>query len=99
MKTVVYVAVEVVGAMKPWTGTDKDAARKPFWTVVAIGSAAIRSGIVVAVGTIRRGSDVHTHADLRVCFGSRQREANSKESKDCQTLASVHKLSSLPQFS
>src|ERR1700678_1441666 len=32
METIIYVAVELIGAMKPWAGANEDAAAKPFRT-------------------------------------------------------------------
>ena len=53
MKTVIYVALEVVRAMKPLASADENAACKPFRAIVAVGSAVIWSNVIVAVGTIR----------------------------------------------
>ena len=50
---VISVATEVMAAMKPWTGTDEDTTGKPFRTVVARGSAAVRRGVIVPVRTFR----------------------------------------------
>jgi hypothetical protein len=68
VKVIVYVAAEVGVAMKPWAGTDEDSAREPFRAVVAVGSALVRRGFVVAVRAGRGWSDVD--ADLGLGFGS-----------------------------
>jgi hypothetical protein len=65
---VVYIASKVGKAMKPWASTNKDAACKPTGAIVAIGSAAVGSGLKVTVGTFRGYADFD--ADLGVCFGS-----------------------------
>jgi len=75
--TVIYVATEVIAAMKPRTGTDEDTTGKPFRTVVAGGSTAIRRGVIVPIRTFRGGSDVN--ADLSLYFGSGHREADCSD--------------------
>jgi hypothetical protein len=67
MEVVIDVALEVIGTMKPLTGSDEDTAVEPLWPVIAIGSAVIGRSIVVAVGTIR-GSDADDNLGLR-CGG------------------------------
>jgi len=64
METVVDVPAEVVGAMKPWAGTNEYATRKPFRAVISVGSAVVRRGIVVAVGTVRRDSNADHYLSL-----------------------------------
>ncbi len=76
METVIYMASEVVRAMKPRAGANEDAARKPFRAVVAVGGAVVRGIVIVTVRTSRCGSDVHADADLSLCFGSGYREAD-----------------------
>jgi hypothetical protein len=71
---VIYVATEVIAAMKPWTGTDEDTTGKPFRTVVAGGSAAIRRGVIVSVRTF--GGDSNVNADPSLCIRSGYHEAN-----------------------
>jgi hypothetical protein len=78
METVIYVALEVTGAMKPWTGAYEDVSRKPLRTVVAGGSTGIRSGVIVAIGTFGSYSDGDVGLSLR--FGGRSREADSSNS-------------------
>jgi hypothetical protein len=63
--------------MKPRTGTDEDATGKPFRTVVAGGSTAIRRGIIVPIRTFRGDSDVN--ADLSLYCGSGHREADCND--------------------
>jgi hypothetical protein len=53
METVIYVALEVTRAMKPWASTNEDVAGKPLWTVVSRGGTAIRSDVIVTIGTFR----------------------------------------------
>ena len=59
---IVYLALEVFGAVEPWTDADEDAAGEPLRSVVAVGNAVIGGVIVVAVGTI--GSDANVDFDL-----------------------------------
>jgi hypothetical protein len=74
MVIIIYVATEVIAAMKPRTGADEDTTGKPFRTVVAGGSAAIRSSVIVPIRTFWGGSDVD--ADLSLYFGSGHRETD-----------------------
>lgn len=77
MKMVVYMAVEVIRAMKPWAGANENTARKPFRPVVAVGSTAIRRGVIVTVGAVGGTSNVDADADLlRSYFGRSRCEAN-----------------------
>src|ERR1700685_1631688 len=62
VEAVVYVAMEVVGTVKPRAGADEDAASKPLRAVIAIRGAGIWCVIVVAVWAIRRYANVD--ADL-----------------------------------
>jgi hypothetical protein len=73
MESVVYLATEFAGAMKPRAGANEDLPVKPFWAVVARGSTPIRSGVIVAVGTFRGDTDVD--AELSLCFRDACREA------------------------
>src|SRR5271168_2314472 len=54
---VIDVAVEVFGAVIPRAGTDEDAAAEPLGPVVPVGSTAVGSGVVVAVGAVGRDTD------------------------------------------
>jgi hypothetical protein len=74
VEVVIDMTVEVCGAVEPWTCTEEDAAGKPLRTIVAIGSAAIGSGVVVAVRAVRGDADVD--ADLSLSF-----RGGCKESK------------------
>jgi hypothetical protein len=65
MITVIYVAAEVIRAMKPRASTNEDAAAKPFRAVVAVRSAAIGIGVIVSVRTIRGDSDGDADLSLR----------------------------------
>src|ERR1700722_19007259 len=64
VETVIHVAVELFRSTKPFAGANKDAASKPFWTVVARGSTAIRSDIIVTIGALGSCSYADCNADL-----------------------------------
>ena len=91
---IVDVAVEVFRAVVPGACTDEDAAAKPLWTIVTVGSTAIGSGVVVAVRTARR--DTNCDADLGVCFGSICCKAETGDGGRCKNLKATHKFTSLP---
>jgi len=78
---VIDVATEVIAAMKPWTGTDEDTTGKPFRTVVAGGSAAIRRGVIVAVRTFRGDSNVNGDPSVHIRNGDH--EANYGNAGQC----------------
>src|ERR1700723_1319198 len=92
MKMVVYVAVEVITAMKPWASADENSARKPFRPVVAVGSTAIRGSVIVTVGAVGGGPNVHADADLRPCVGSGRCEANPGNSNDYKIFQPHHNI-------
>jgi hypothetical protein len=78
METVIYVASEVVSAMKPRANANEDATGKPFRAVITVGGAVVWSDVIVTVGTFRRDSDVDAY--LSLCFGSSCREADCSNS-------------------
>ncbi len=67
IEMIVYVSVEICGAVKPWAGTDENAATEPLRAIVAIGGAVIGRDVVVSIRTDWRGAD--THSDLGGCIG------------------------------
>jgi hypothetical protein len=75
METVIHIALEAAGAVKPRAGANEDVPVKPFRTVVAGRSTSVRSGVIVTIGTFGGYSDVD--ADLSLCFGGVSREAES----------------------
>jgi len=78
METVIYVALELIGPMKPRAGPNEDVPAEPFRTVIAGRGTVIRSDIIVTVGAFRGYSDVN--ADLSLCFGGGNGEADSGNS-------------------
>src|ERR1700678_3439475 len=78
MKAVIYVTLEIVRAVKPGAGANDHTAGEPFGAVVAVGCAAVGSGVIVTIGTVRGNADGDAH--LSRCFGSGDREANSSQS-------------------
>jgi hypothetical protein len=95
MKTIVYVALEVIRAMKPWASANENTARKPFRPVVAVGSTAIRRGVIVTVGAVGGRSNADADADLRPYFGSGRCEANPSNSNEYKIFQPDHIFSSL----
>jgi hypothetical protein len=78
METVVHVALEAARAMKPGTGANEDVPGKPLWTVVTRRGTAIRSDVIITIGTFRSYSD--GDADLSFCPRDSNREADSSNS-------------------
>jgi hypothetical protein len=78
MELIIYVALEVAGAVKPRAGADEDVPAKPFRTVISRGSTIIRGDVIVTIRTIRGYSDVN--ADLSIRFGGGNREAETSYS-------------------
>jgi hypothetical protein len=85
---VIYMALEVGRAVKPWASSNEDAAGKPVGAVVAIWSAAVGSGFIVTVGTLRGDADID--ADLSVCFGSISSEAETGDGGQSKELEAIH---------
>src|ERR1700739_234846 len=78
VKVVVHVTPEMIVAMEPGSGTDKDAAGKPFRPIVAIGRAIIRRIVGGAVGGLWVRPHLARH--LCVCFLWRSRKTESSNS-------------------
>jgi hypothetical protein len=47
--TIIYVPIEVLVAMKPWSGADEYTAGEPLRAVIAVGSTTVRRVVVVAI--------------------------------------------------
>jgi hypothetical protein len=90
MEVVVYVAMETFGTMEPWACADKDAAGKPLWAVVAVGSALVGRGVIVAIGTYWRDSDIHGYLSLR--FWCAYRETHCSNSGYRKQFKFVHSV-------
>lgn len=71
-KTVIYIALEIAGAMKPRTGANEAVAIKPFRALIASGSTSVRSAVIVSVGTIRGNADGDIDLSFRFVGGSRE---------------------------
>jgi|SRR5580698_4717215 len=93
MEAVVDISTEAFRAMKPRARANEGAAGKPLRAVVTVGSAFVGCGVIVSVGTFRRGSDFDT--DLSLCFGRRYRQADSSNCRKCKQLKSVHSIISI----
>ena len=89
---IVDVSVEVLGTVKPWAGTDKDAVGKPLGTVVTVRSATVRRVFEVTV----RASGRHTDADADLGLGSGSTCCNAETSDGGQSekFYSAHKFTS-----
>src|ERR1700678_2644938 len=78
MIAVVDPALEIAGTMKPWTGANENAARKPLRAVVAVGSTTIGCTIVIAIRTFGGYTDFDSH--LSLCSGCASRDADCSNS-------------------
>ena len=65
IEAVINMALEVVGAMEPRSGSDEDAAGEPFRPVVALWRAVVRGFVVITVGATWFCSDIDR--DLSRC--------------------------------
>jgi hypothetical protein len=92
---IVHVAVKVLGAVKPWAGTDKDAVGKPLRAIVTVRSATVWRGFKITVRTSGRYAD--TDADLGLCSGSTYCNAKSSDGGQRKKFHSAHKFTS-PKF-
>jgi hypothetical protein len=75
VETIIYVAVEAFGTVKPGANADENATSKPLWSVVAVGSALVRGIVIIAVRADGGGADINFDLGLR--FGGGQEEAES----------------------
>jgi hypothetical protein len=65
VETVIYIAVEILAAVKPWADANEDAPIEPLRTVISGGSTVIRRDVVVTVWTFRRYSNFDSDLGLR----------------------------------
>ena len=54
---IIYVSIKTMRTMEPRAGANKDSARKPVRSVVAIGSAIIRRVVEISIRAYRRDAD------------------------------------------
>lgn len=74
MQTIVYAAVELLRAVKPWADANEDAIDEPFRSVVSGWSAVIGSNVVIAIRAIGGWTDFY--GDLGCCFRGCSCDAN-----------------------
>jgi hypothetical protein len=60
----VYMATKVVAAVIPGTGSQEDSIRKPFRTIVAVGSTVVWRVIKIPIRTFRLRSDLNAETYL-----------------------------------
>jgi len=80
---VIYMTAKLGMAMKPRASTNEDTAGKPFGAVIAVGSAGVRSVVIVAVGAYGSRSD--TNDNLSFHFRSGRRQTSSSNSGQGKT--------------
>src|ERR1700729_2078370 len=75
IEAVVYMAMEVIGTVKPRAGADEDATGEPLGAVIAIRGAGVWRVIVVAVWALRRYANVDADlgSSLLGCRGETKR--------------------------
>jgi len=88
MEMVIHVATEVGSAMKPGADPDEHTTSKPFGTVVAVGSAGVRRGVIVTVRAV--GSDPNVNGDLSFHAGSGHHNEEPGNSSQGQIFESIH---------
>jgi hypothetical protein len=86
---VVYVTIEAVMTVKPRAGADEYPVTVPIRTVISVDGTAVRSVVVISVGTSRLNTDVDTDLGLRFESGCQQADPSEH-----QAFQSVHKLPS-----
>jgi hypothetical protein len=92
---VIDVAVEAVGPMKPWTGSNENTPAEPIRPIITIGSAAIWGIVEVAIRTHRRRSNAD--GNLSWCYGHAAHQCDG-ESRESKQLPSRHNFSWIFQF-
>ena len=78
---VVYMAMKAMRAVEPWPGADKDSAREPLGTIVAIRRAFVWRVVEVAVRALRRGSDLNCNLSLGLLWPSCKEECRTCKQK------------------
>jgi hypothetical protein len=92
IEAVVHMAIEAGMAVKPGTGPDEHAAKKPIRPVVAIGSTVVGSVVKVPVGAHRRYSNADCNLGLRIVGRADKCNGESGQDKglaDCQEHCSI----------
>jgi hypothetical protein len=79
IEAVINVAMEVVRAVEPRTGSDEHAAVEPLGPVVPVWGAVVWGGVVVAVRAVRRCSDIDR--DLGWCRTRNAQRTGNQGSK------------------
>jgi hypothetical protein len=77
VEAVVHVPLEVVRAMEPGAGSDKDTAAEPLRPVVPVRGAAIRGVVEVTVWAGRRHSDID--CDSSRCWTRDTQDSNCQD--------------------
>jgi len=84
IETVINVAVEVVGAVKPRADSDEHAAVKPLGPVVPVWRAAVWGEIVVAIRANRFYSDIDRDVRRRRARNAQQSRHQDRNNKKFQ---------------
>jgi hypothetical protein len=82
IEAVINVAVEVVGAVEPWAGSDEDTAAKPLGAVVPVWGAVVRGVVEVAVRANRRRSDIDRNLGGRRAWDAQQSSYQAGKGKN-----------------
>ena len=94
IETVINVALEVVGAVEPRTGSNEHAIAEPLGPVVPVWGAVVWGGIIVAIRAIRYCSDID--GDLCMCR-ARNAQQNHNEDRYGNRLPISHKFLLTPE--
>jgi hypothetical protein len=93
IEAVVYLAAELIAAVKPRARANENVPTKPLWTVVAGRSTVVRGDVIVSVGTVRSHADFD--ADLSLRPGSCCRKATAGHGSHHKKSKSTHKFTSV----
>jgi hypothetical protein len=91
---VVHVAVKIALSVIPGTCAKERPTTEPVRPIISVGSTAIRSVVIVAIGAYRLNSDIDTN--LGPCFQTAPHQTNSRNSGERSTLEFLHDRSLLP---
>ena len=78
MVGVIHLAAESAGTMKPGACADEGIPVKPFGAIVARGSAALGSGVVVTVRTLGGQGDIAADLSVRCGHGCQERASGNR---------------------
>jgi hypothetical protein len=80
IEVMIYVAIEVVVAVEPWTSSNKYPAVEPFRAVIPVRGATVRRNFVIAVGANGGRTDLYRDLGIRFVASGRNQKGRACQS-------------------